>query len=385
MTATSSTEHEFSQVENILNSEAKYHYAIANKDYVSAGASYRYFRPAQGSNALTTGYISSKTADASGNFSEGNPIVSIHLESAYKSYGLTVNFFGNHPLKMKIHAYSGDRLIETYETDVTENMFTTDHEFPEFNRLDLEITKGAPYNNVYIDSVTFGNVTDYKLSYSNELTDTPDGVQTEIVKEIRQNLTILSETAEEAKELYKETLSVMMKEEITINLSNPSYGYSATIGGMAATVVESGAYYVVIMPSPLVSGVKEVILKGKEYAQSSKTYLYPLNKNGRTAEYENPLISTEKLAQEVSEWEGDYLYANREYDLQYRGDPRIDANDIVFLENKFVPNMLIRIYEHEVDFNGGALSGTIAARRDMYVDNAQDRLAKQRLLQLVRL
>ncbi|MFQ7877084.1 hypothetical protein, partial [Enterocloster sp.] len=61
----------------------------------------------------------------------------------------------------------------------------------------------------------------------------------------------------------------------------------------------------------------------------------------------------------------------------YRGEPRIDANDIAFLENKYVPDLLIRVTDHTLKFNGG-LSGTIKARRDMsYVATAKNRLAGQ--------
>ena len=80
--------------------------------------------------------------------------------------------------------------------------------------------------------------------------------------------------------------------------------------------------------------------------------------------WENPLVSGISHGNDLAEWIGDYMRADREYDLSYRGEPRIDANDIAFLENKYVPDLLIRIYEHTLKFNG-AFSGTIKARRDM--------------------
>ena len=80
-------------------------------------------------------------------------------------------------------------------------------------------------------------------------------------------------------------------------------------------------------------------------------------------------------AANLADWIGDYLKSDREYDLQYRGEPRMDANDIAFLENKYVPDLLIRVTDHTLKFNGG-LSGTIKARRDMsYVATAKNRLA----------
>lgn len=82
-------------------------------------------------------------------------------------------------------------------------------------------------------------------------------------------------------------------------------------------------------------------------------------------------------AANLADWIGDYMKSDREYDLSYRGEPRIDANDIAFLENKYVPDLLIRVTDHTLKFNGG-LSGTIKARRDMsYVATAKNRLAGQ--------
>ena len=72
-------------------------------------------------------------------------------------------------------------------------------------------------------------------------------------------------------------------------------------------------------------------------------------------------------AADLADWIGNYMKADREYELQYRGEPRIDANDLAFLENRYIPDMLIRIYDHTLKFNG-ALSGSIKARRYMDVD-----------------
>lgn len=51
------------------------------------------------------------------------------------------------------------------------------HEFPEFDYLVLEFTKGCPNNRVTLDNITFGDSTDYVLEYGVELTKTPKGTQ----------------------------------------------------------------------------------------------------------------------------------------------------------------------------------------------------------------
>ena len=102
-----------------------------------------------------------------------------------------------------------------------------------------------------------------------------------------------------------------------------------------------------------------------------------LNTSGSRECWENPLVSDFVHAVDLADWIGDYMRADREYDLEYRGEPRIDTNDIMFLENKYVPDLLVRVCDHTLKFNG-ALSGTIKARRDTgNVAAAKNRLAVQ--------
>lgn len=142
-------------------------------------------------------------------------------------------------------------------------------------------------------------------------------------------------------------------------------------------IIDSTAYYVTVE----ISGETEteVIINGYEYHTTQAVVTRQLNATGTVEQWENPLISGADHAADLAEWIGDYLRADREYDLTYRGEPRIDANDITFLENKYVSDLLLRIYEHTLKFNG-ALSGTIKARRDMSnVAATKNRLAAQRL------
>ena len=124
-----------------------------------------------------------------------------------------------------------------------------------------------------------------------------------------------------------------------------------------------------------ITGATEVAVTGRESIITQSKVSRQLNPTGSLETWNNPLVSDTVQAADLADWIGDYMKSDREYDLQYRGEPRIDANDIAFLENKYVPNLLIRVTDHTLKFNGG-LSGTIKARRDMsYVATAKNRLA----------
>lgn len=362
MTATANEEHDLSTTNGITSTTPKAHYAMSDANLVNSAMQF-YFMPKDAGGKLATGFISKHVANADGSFAN-NPVVTILLEASYKAYGLRMNFTGNQPSHVIFKSYMNGEIQATFEDDIANTEYSTDHEFAEFDKITIEFTNGTPHTHVLLDSVTFGETTDYWLTYGRELTDYPQGTQTDMVKEIVQDMTIYSKTNDEAKQLYKQTVIYEKPTTEHILFSNACYDVTVTVDGVSATITSKSDYFVEFRVS---DGTHEIIATGKEYDVTDSSLTYALRDDGSIVEESNPLISTQQLARDVSEWEGDYYYSNREYDIKYRGDPRIEANDIVFLENKYVDNLLIRVIDHQIDFNG-SLSGTISARRDMAKD-----------------
>lgn len=379
MEAASDDEAYFSNAAAVLDHTGKDAYASAGQDHTAAdGAAYFLPRQAEGTTYLNVGYISDSVADGEGRFAK-NPTISITMEAAFKCFGLTLEFGRNWPDTVVFHTYNNDVPVEDYAVSGLSQTHVVNHEFPEFDHLVLEFTQGCPNNRVTLDNITFGDSTDYVLEYGVELTKTPKGTQLTKVRELQVVRTIYNLSTEDAKELVRETIAVAAQDnQYTFYLSNPSYDLSAAIAeaseGQTAAIIDSSAYYVTVELAG-VSGAVEVVITGKEYVVTQARVSRQLNTTGSLETWENPLVSDVVHAANLVDWIGDYMKSDREYDLQYRGEPRIDANDIAFLENKYVPDLLIRVTDHTLKFNGG-LSGTIKARRDMsYVATAKDRLA----------
>lgn len=534
MAVTSENEIYSSHAGRILDGSAKDAYAMTAQDYTDVKPT-QYFMPrqAEGTVYLNTGYISEAVAGEDGTF-VSNPTIEITLEAAYKCFGLTLEFGRNHPEKMVFHAYYNGDLREDYEVSDLSEVTVISHEFPEFDKLVLEFTAGAPHNRVILDNLIFGDSTDYTLEYGFELTKTPKGTQLPKVRELQVIRTVYNQS-DEVKELAKETISVTPgNNRYTFYFNNPSYdlicegiepvsitnlikngGFdtgvdewtnalydsalkcayvvssnggvhimsqtvslmkghkyylrgdfmrkqnpteysgndeydalggsikhemfninirSEVVGGdgkwhklsvidevlenveanlrvytfgdknlyadklalvdltaafgagkepdkewcdeyigffngttqiprYGCKIIDSSSYYATVELTNA-NGIIEVAVSGREYITTQSKVSRQLNPTGSVEVWENPLLSGKAHATDLAAWVGDYLAADRDYDLTYRGEPRIDANDIAFLENKYVPDMLIRIYEHTLKFNG-ALSGTIKARRDM--------------------
>lgn len=367
MTAGSDNQTYFSNTGAVLDKTIKRAYAMTGQNYTSTTPT-QYFLPRQAEGAvyLNTGYVSEAVAGSDETFAV-NPTVEIALEASFKCFGLTLEFGSNVPTEMAFHAFKDGTVAEDYEiTDLTATTIIS-HEFEEFDKLVLEFTKGCPNNRVILNNITFGDSTDYIFEYGHELTKTPKGTQLTKVKDLQIVRTLYSVSGEE-KELAKETISVTASDnQYTFYFSNPSYDLSCSLTdpeeGQAATIVDSSSYFATVEITG-VTGTIEVTVKGREYIASQSKVSRQLNTTGSQEVWENPLVSDTVHAANLLDWIGDYMKADKEYDLQYRGEPRIDGNDIAFLESKCVSNLLLRIYDHTLKFNG-ALSGTIKARRDM--------------------
>lgn len=379
MVATSDNETYFSHAAAILDHAKKETYALPGQDYTGVSST-QYFLPRQtdGIAYLNTGYVSEAVAGDNGLFAD-NPTVGITMEAVYKCFGMTLEFGQNWPDTVVFHAYYNGALQEDYMVSGLTQTYVVSHEFPEFDFLELEFVRGCPNNRVVLDNITFGDSTDYILEYGVELTKTPKGTQLARVRELQVVRTMYNFSTEDTKELVRETISVTEQDkQYTFYLSNASYDLSVVLiepsEGQTATIIGSSAYYATVELTGI-AGATEVVVMGKEYLITQTKVSRQLNPTGSMETWENPLVSDGAHAANLADWIGDYLKSDREYDLQYRGEPRMDANDIAFLENKYVPDLLIRVTDHTLKFNGG-LSGTIKARRDMsYVATAKNRLA----------
>lgn len=379
MVATSDNETYFSHAAAILDHAKKETYALPGQDYTGVSGT-QYFLPRQtdGITYLNTGYVSEAVAGDDGLFAD-NPTVGITMEAAYKCFGLTLEFGQNCPDTVVFHAYYNGALQEDYMVSGLTQTYVVGHEFPEFDFLELEFVQGCPNNRVVLDNITFGDSTDYILEYGVELTKTPKGTQLARVRELQVVRTMYNLSTDDTKELVRETIAVTEQDkQYTFYLSNASYDLSVMLiepsEGQTATIIGSSAYYATVELTGI-AGATEVVVMGKEYLITQTKVSRQLNPTGSMETWENPLVSDGAHAANLADWIGDYLKSDREYDLQYRGEPRMDANDIAFLENKYVPDLLIRVTDHTLKFNGG-LSGTIKARRDMsYVATAKNRLA----------
>lgn len=73
---------------------------------------------------------------------------------------------------------------------------------------------------------------------------------------------------------------------------------------------------------------------------------------GEVKTLQNPLVSTKEHAEMLAEWLGNYYANNISYDVKFRGEPRLNAADIIHMESKKRSNLQVEVTRNKLSFNG---------------------------------
>lgn len=351
----------YSQVGNILNDSVKDEYASLAGNYTVANGG-MYFLPRNVSgNVLNTGYVSSAISDENGEFGT-NPVVTIVQEAACMYYGVKFVFGYALPAAITIRTYNNGSLVEEYEVEdeITKTLVIL-HDFDDFDTMKIEFTKTAePHNRIVLNHFSFGDVTDFTMTRT-DMTSSPKAIKQELIKEvIVPCYSYQNGTLEES--LVSEEIEVVNGQVETFFIGEPSYNFRATLdeGSSGVSIVASGNYYVTLKFSK--TGTFRLEVFGYRYKIVERYAIKTLHSRGKTIKWENPLISDMTMATDLAEWLGEYYTTGIEYEYNTRGNPEIDANDIVYQENEFHKDMKVTIYRQTLNFNQ-SFSGKVTARR----------------------
>lgn len=367
MAATSDDKTDYSHMENLLKDTEKKAYAVASNDFSKLDGSL-FFIPGNSSDYFgDTGYVSNSVSDSDGVF-ESNPKITITLESGFVAYGLKINFRNTAPKQFQIVTFYENTKVQEITIDDPDLNYITDERFENFDKMEVIFTKGYPNSRVFVDNILVGDVTNYVIE-RNDLMTSPTGERQQKIKDIVVARTTYRNSTEGLKELTSEEISVndlSANNEYTVYFSIASYGFTPKIkdnANISVSVISSSNFYMHLRFSGITNETKiNLSVEGYEYIADESYYRKRHNVNGKEISWSNPLISTVEQAKDLEEWLASYYLGDVDYDIDWRGDPRTEANDLFYLELKNRDRALIRSYENELDFNG-AWSGRMSARK----------------------
>lgn len=354
-------EETYSNAANVLTDTPKVEYATLAGNYTPTDGT-MFFLPRNGKAALTTGYVSKEISGANGTFTK-NPIVTITMEAIRAYYGLKLVFGTALPAAFTIRTYKSGEPVNEYPVEKDEISTTSIilRDFDDFDVMKIEFTKTAePYNRIVLNYFSLSDVVDFTMN-RRDMTSSPKAIKQELIKEVIVPCYTYQENNREENLVY-EDIDVVAGEVETYYIQDPSYGYKVKLDEVEgkATVVAWGNYFVTIKFN--VTGSFKLEVQGYRYKIVEKYATVSLNARGKTIKWKNPLISNTTMANELATWLADYYTAGIEYEYDTRGNPELDATDIVYQENEFHDGMRVNIYRHTVNFKQ-AFSGRVTARR----------------------
>lgn len=83
---------------------------------------------------------------------------------------------------------------------------------------------------------------------------------------------------------------------------------------------------------------------------------------GESKILQNPLVSTTEHADLLAEWLGNYYANNISYEVPYRGEPRVNAGDVIHMSSEKKSNLQVEVTSNDISFNG-TFSGKMELRR----------------------
>lgn len=354
-------EETYSNAANVLTDTPKVEYATLAGNYTPTDGT-MFFLPRNGKAALTTGYVSKEISGANGTFTK-NPVVTITMEAIRAYYGLKLVFGTALPAAFTIRTYKGGEPVNEYPVEKDEINTTSIilRDFDDFDVMKIEFTKTAkPYNRIVLNYFSLSDVVDFTMN-RRDMTSSPKAIKQELIKEVIVPCYTYQENNREENLVY-EDIDVVAGEVETYYIQDPSYGYKVKLDEVEgkATVVTWSNYFVTIKFN--VTGSFKLEVQGYRYKIVEKYATVSLNARGKTVKWKNPLISNTTMANELAAWLADYYTAGIEYEYDTRGNPELDATDIVYQENEFHDGMRVNIYRHTVNFKQ-AFSGRVTARR----------------------
>lgn len=371
----------------IFDDNSMYNYADAEHEYATADGSLL-FLP-ENDSFRQVGFVSSQIANSNGQFTN-DPHMDIKFKSEFVLSKFILNFAVVVPTSVTITCKWNGNTVNT-QTLTNLSLATSYIYEGTIDEIVIRFNGANTNQRIHLNNIRLIGEINYELTY-HELKDTPEATSLEKVSKINVHTYAFNE--EKLEEGYSKSsyINIDRKEnedggdtvsidtgssvygsavatikatvgENLVTFNDPYYNYKVTHG----TIKESGVYYCVV-----VSDIEQDIdIYAQPYSITDNVYTVNIHERGVEKNSENPLIGSSIMAKQQAEWLRDYYDDDLEYSLVYRGDPILDADDLIYLENKFVANNEIRITQETISTSMGMnFSCNLLARRTSYQVNS---------------
>ena len=178
----------------------------------------------------------------------------------------------------------------------------------------------------------------------------PKAIRNEPVKEVVVSYQRWRQLIVDEQCVASDTITVESGTYRTFYFSEPFFGLRATVNGSSYSIANFGDYYVTLYFAS--GGEKAVEVFGKPYAVTQQQFHYEVSgvSEGRTVYWDNPLIDNRYDAVLLAVWLSRYYNSDIEYDYDTRGNPEIDACDVIYQDNRYNQNLRVMVTDQTLAF-----------------------------------
>ena len=324
MKASANNQADFSHVENVLKNDIKNAYANASSHFSVLNGSLLFY-PSDKKDVLNVGYVSGsiwiedtesvihrrfplrlgnhlKEFGIGGHWNGEVPIITINLESSYTAFGMWIDFRNTAPKEFRISTYKGNELIDDMIVKKPDLNYQSDKAFLDFDKMEIEFTKGYPNSRIFVDNIIIGDNTDYEISRKNELITAPSAVRQTKIQNINVAFSEYKESGENVVIVSEEILIPYNGYEYTTYFTRPSYNLSIFVNTnnreaeeqdtmVYAEIIERSNYYAKIRFTGVTQETEvRYSISGYEYMVEEQKYIKNYNKSGEIKEWNMQMI-----------------------------------------------------------------------------------------------
>ncbi len=306
------------------------------------------------------GYVSEALSGSDGAFATP-PEIHIGYSAPYSSYLMPLTFDpigGTYPVDFDLLFQNNGKTV--YQEEVrgqTGPSYVLEESVLDYTDLTLRFYRlNKPFQRLRIGQIGEGRVNDYYLNFA-IAGEEPPVTKNPLLSTISMTCHTYTPKSE-TENLYEEEWVLNGQETRTV-LYNPAVEVSASLtnGEIVQAQYFSGAALLNIQGE----GMTKLTLTGKRLEDAQSVVTLQKNERGEDCPFDNPLLSTPAHARQVGEWVADYLLMRNSYEMPFREDFRVEANDVLYMQSLFEEIFPARVLK--VEFSLPGQSGKIKLRR----------------------
>lgn len=133
--------------------------------------------------------------------------------------------------------------------------------------------------------------------------------------------------------IYEGTIPVSGTQTVVLEYAESAADVSASVGGGELV---SAAYYTNACELEIrASGNVSITVTGTQLKSSPSTLTLHVGGDGETEHLSNPLVTASEDAAEIAEFIRSVLTNRRTFEMEWRSDTRLDAGDVIHIDNKY--------------------------------------------------